>query len=190
MKFDSKLAAVVLVVALVFLNVYVFVLAPLSPQRAVACYKDVCVVSPVGTDPVSELKQLVASSNHALIVYESDRERTQRSSYLAAGFTRLGALFGSKQPLFAGVSFENNAPVECVCSDLSGRQGNATSCVENSTSYCLSLAPGAGEFLLKLEYPDFSKNEIVVENRTISVRAKSGEDALAVVIFLEELLRA
>ena len=41
--------------------------------------------------------------------------------------------------------------------------------------------------MLKVYYPDFAENRIIVEDRTVRFQAKSGADALAMVNFFEEL---
>jgi len=179
---DKRLILVILaiVVVLALVNIFVFFNKPAS----VYCYKDVCIKG--GEDPLAEIGSLIANSSKAIIVVEEDQEASQKNEFLTAVFVVLGKDFGNKKEQIVGIAMKDGVPVRCVCTtNFNGE--NFTDCQGNSTAYCEAIIPGQGEIMLKVYYPDFAKNEIIVENGAIKFQTKSGQDALAVVNFFGDL---
>ena len=179
---DKRLILVILaiVVVLALVNIFVFFNKPAS----VYCYKDVCIKG--GEDPLAEIGSLIANSSKAIIVVEEDQEASQKNEFLTAVFVVLGKDFGNKKEQIVGIAMKDGVPVRCVCTtNFNGE--NFTACQGNSTSYCEAIVPGQGEVMLKVYYPNFAKNEIIVENGAIKFQTKSGQDALAVVNFFGDL---
>jgi len=174
------LAVLTIVMVLAVVNIFVFFNKP-SP---VYCYKDVCIRGE--EDPLTEITSLITNSSKAIIVIEEDQDASQKNEFLTATFVVLGKDFGNKKEQIVGIAMKDGAPLRCVCTtNLNGE--NFTACQDNSTSYCEGIVPGQDEVMLKVYYPNFDKNEIIVENRTIKFQTKSGQDALAVVNFFDDL---
>jgi hypothetical protein len=172
------LAAVIALLALV--NLYLF----MAPQSSsVHCYKDVCLFGE--SDPVAEINELISSSDKAILVAEGDKDATQKSGFVSAALVTLAKNFGNKKEMIVGIKMDAGEPIECICSEFTGT--NFTDCVSNTTEYCAGLAPGPSEIMLKVYYPAYAENKIIVEGRTVKFLAKSGADALAMVNFFEEL---
>jgi hypothetical protein len=175
---DKRLILIILAIVMILalVNIFVFFNKP-SP---VYCYKDVCIRGE--EDPLAEITSLINGSSKAIIVIEEDQEASQKNEFLTAVFVALGKDFGNKREQIVGIAMKDGAPLRCICTtNFNGE--NFTACQDNSTSYCESIAPGQGEIMLKVYYPNFNNNEIIIENRTISFQTKSGQDALAVVNF-------
>ena len=174
MKLIFIILAIVIILALV--NVLLFLNTP-SP---VYCYKDVCIRGE--EDPLAEITSLINGSSKAIIVIEEDQEASQKNEFLTAVFVALGKDFGNKREQIVGIAMKDGAPLRCICTtNFNGE--NFTACQDNSTSYCESIVPGQDEIMLKVYYPNFNNNEIIIENRTVKFQTKSGQDALAVVNF-------
>jgi len=174
------LAVLTIVMVLAVVNIFVFFNKP-SP---VYCYKDVCIRGE--EDPLTEITSLITNSSKAIIVIEEDQDASQKNEFLTATFVVLGKDFGNKKEQIVGIAMKDGAPLRCVCTtNLNGE--NFTACQDNSTSYCENIVPGQDEVMLKVYYPNFDKNEIIVENRTIKFQTKSGQDALTVVNFFDDL---
>ena len=174
------LAVLAIVVVLALVNIFVFFNKPAS----VYCYKDVCIKGE--EDPLAEITSLIAGSTKAIIVIEEDQDASQKNEFLTGAFVALSKDFGNKKEQIVGIAMKDGAPFRCVCTtNFNGE--NFTDCQDNSTSYCEGIMPGQDEIMLKVYYPRFDKNEIIVENRTIKFQAKSGQDALAVVNFFGDL---
>jgi len=170
------LAVLAIVMILALVNVLLFLNKP-SP---VYCYKDVCIKGE--EDPLAEINSLIANSSKAIIVVEEDQDASQKNEFLTAVFVVLGKDFGNKKEQIVGIAMKDGAPFRCVCTtNLNGE--NFTACQDNSTTYCEAIVPGQDEVMLKVYYPSFDKNEIIIENRTIKFQTKSGQDALDVVNF-------
>ena len=175
---DKRLILVILaiVVVLALVNIFVFFNKPAS----VYCYKDVCIKG--GEDPLAEITSLIAGSTKAIIVIEEDQDASQKNEFLTGAFVALSKDFGNKKEQIVGIAMKDGVPVRCVCTtNFNGE--NFTDCQDNSTSYCEGIVPGQDEVMLKVYYPNFDKNEIIVENQVIKFQTKSGQDALAVVNF-------
>jgi hypothetical protein len=187
------LAVLAIVVVLALVNIFVFFNKPAS----VYCYKDVCIRGTGATitttgqflggeDPLAEITSLIAGSTKAIIIIEEDQDASQKNEFLTGAFVALSKDFGNKKEQIVGIAMKDGTPVRCVCTtNFNGE--NFTDCQDNSTSYCEGIMPGQDEIMLKVYYPRFDKNEIIVENRTIKFQAKSGQDALAVVNFFGDL---
>ena len=174
------LAVLTIVMVLAVVNIFVFFNKP-SP---VYCYKDVCIRGE--EDPLAEINSLIANSSKAIIVVEEDQDASQKNEFLTGAFVALSKDFGNKKEQIVGIAMKDGAPLRCVCTtNLNGE--NFTACQDNSTSYCEGIVPGQDEVMLKVYYPNFDKNEIIVENRTIKFQTKSGQDALTVVNFFDDL---
>jgi len=170
------LAIVLVVIGLIVVNTFLFLNKP-SP---VYCYKDVCIKG--GEDPLAEIGSLINSSTKAIIVIEEDQDASQKNEFLTGAFVALGKDFGNKKEQIVGIAMKDGAPFRCVCTtNFNGE--NFTDCPDNSTSYCEAIVPGQDEIMLKVYYPNFNNNEIIIENRTVKFQTKSGQDALAVVNF-------
>ena len=170
------LAIVAVIFILIALNLLIF----LNKPSSVYCYKDVCIKGK--TDPLAEIRTLIGSSSKAIIVVEQDQEASQKNEFLMGVFVALAKDFGNKKEQIVGIAMKDGTPLRCVCTTNFNSE-NFTNCPANSTSYCESIVPGEGEIMLKVYYPNFATNEIIVENRTIKFQTKSGQDALAVVNF-------
>ncbi len=173
-KLIFAVVAVILLLALV--NLFLFLNKP-SP---VYCHKDVCITGK--EDPLAEINALINTSSRAIIVVEQDQAESQKNEALMGVFFALGKDFGNKRVQIIGIALENGVPTRCVCTTNFNSE-NFTDCADNSTSYCESIVPGQDEIMLKVYYPSFSKNEIIIENRTVKFQTKSGQDAFAVVNF-------
>ena len=174
------LAVLAIVMILALVNIFVFFNKPAS----VYCYKDVCIRGE--EDPLAEIDSLIKSSSKAIIVIEEDQDASQKNEFLTAVFVVFGKDFGNKKEQIVGIAMKDGVPVRCVCTtNFNGE--NFTACQDNSTSYCEAIVPGQDEVMLKVYYPSFDKNEIIVENRAIKFQTKSGQDALAVVNFFDDL---
>lgn len=162
-----------LIGALIAFNIYL--LMGNNPART--CYKNACLLGE--KDPVKEINALVNSSNNAIIFVEGDVGNSQRNELMSGAMVRLAANFGGKQLMLITLGFENGIPAECDCE----RQINATGFVKcsNDTAACIAIMPNETSVMLKLSYPNFAENRILVFNRTIEFQGKSGEDALALV---------
>jgi ABC-type antimicrobial peptide transport system permease subunit len=175
---DKRLILIILaiVIILALVNAVLFLNKP-SP---VYCYKDVCIRGE--EDPLAEITSLINGSSKAIIVIEEDQEASQKNEFLTAVFVALGKDFGNKKEQIVGIAMKDGAPLRCICTtNFNGE--NFTDCQDNSTSYCESIVPGQDEIMLKVYYPAFNNNEIIIENRTVKFQTKSGQDALAVVNF-------
>ena len=175
---DKRLILIILaiVIILALVNLFVFLNKP-SP---VYCYKDVCIKGE--EDPLAEITSLINGSSKAIIVIEEDQEASQKNEFLTAVFVALGKDFGNKREQIVGIAMKDGAPLRCICTtNFNGE--NFTDCQGNSTSYCEGIMPGQDEIMLKVYYPAFNNNEIIIENRTVKFQTKSGQDALAVVNF-------
>jgi len=166
------------IVALAVFDIYYFLMSKPS-----YCYKDVCLIGE--GDPIAEIRGLINSSSKAILVVEGDKDPTQKSTFISGSLIMLAKDFGNKQEQIIGIKMENGQAVECICTAFTGK--NFTDCPSNSTSYCESLTPGDSEIMLKVYYPDFEKNEIVVDGRTVKFQAKSGSDAFGMVGFFEDM---
>jgi hypothetical protein len=180
-KIDKRLIFLIILVigVLAIANIVVFTRSPPSAY----CYKDVCILGK--NDSVQEIRALMNSSTKAILVIEGDSDPSQKSAFVSGALVLLAKDFGNKQEQLIGIKYSDGQPVECICSDFDGM--NFTSCPGNSTAYCTTVAPGPSEMLLKVPYPSFSKDEIIVSGRTIVFQAKSGPDAFAMVGFFEDL---
>lgn len=165
--------------ALVALNVYIL----LGGNQSSTCYKDACIVGE--KDPVNELKAVLNSSKNAIIVTEGDAGNSQKNQFLSGAMLRLVKNFGHLGLTTIALEQENGEFVKCECL----RKFNAT-LFENCSNlaYCTSIRPNETTVLMKLSYPSFDNNKIVISNRTIDFRGKSGEDTFALVSELFERL--
>jgi len=173
-KLIFAVVAVILLLALV--NLFLFLNKP-SP---VYCHKDVCITGK--EDPLAEINALINTSSKAIIVVEQDQAESQKNEALMGVFFALGKDFGNKRVQIIGIALENDVPTRCVCTTNFNSE-NFTDCADNSASYCESIVPGQDEIMLKVYYPNFNNNEIIIENRTVKFQTKSGYDALGVVNF-------
>ncbi len=175
---DNRLVLIVVAIVLALVLVNAFLL--LNKPSPVYCYKDLCITG--GKDPLAEINSLINSSSKAIIVIEEDQDGSQKNEFLTGAFVSLSKDFGNKKEQIIGIAFQNDAPLRCVCTtNFNGE--NFTECQDNSTPYCEGIVPAQDEIMLKVYYPDFVKNEIIIENRTIIFQAKSGQDALAMTNF-------
>lgn len=176
-KKDNRLTLLIIlaVLALVLVNVYIFTKSPSSAY----CYLDLCVIGK--SAPLEEIRSLINSSSKAIIVVEADDSDTQKNEFLMGVFMMFGKDFGNKQQQIIGIAVKDGQPLRCVCTS-NFNSANFTAC-PNSTDYCKSIQPKQDEILLKVYYPNFAKNEIIVDNRTITFQTKSGIDAFAAVKF-------
>jgi len=173
------MAAVTVIVILVIVNLAVF----LSKPPSIYCYKDVCIMGK--EDALQEIKDLLSSSNKAAIVVEGDIETAQKNTYISQALVTLSKDVRIFDKTLVGIKFENGQPIECICSRIVNT--DVLNCSGNSTSYCETLTPDNDGVMIKLFYPSYSKNQIIIDNRTIKFEAKSGQDALAMVQFFEQL---
>jgi len=176
-KKDNRLTFLIAlaVFALVLANVYIFT----KGQSSTYCYLDLCVIGK--SAPLEEIRSLINSSSKVIIVVEADDSDTQKNEYLMGVFVMFGKDFGNKKQQIIGIAVKDSQPIRCVCTS-NFNSANFTACL-NSTDYCENIQPNEGEMLLKVYYPNFAKNEIIVDNRTIIFQAKSGVDAFASVQF-------
>ncbi len=180
-KKDNRLTSLIIlaVLALILANVYIFTKGPSSAY----CYLDLCVIGK--SAPLDEIRSLINSSSKVIIVVEADDSDTQKNQYLMGTFVMFGKDFGNKKQQIMGIAVKDGQVLRCVCtSNFNG--ANFTAC-DNSTAYCEGITPKQDEMLLKVYYPNFAKNEIIVDNRTIKFQAKSGIDAFAAVQFFGDL---
>jgi len=171
--------AVVAILVLIPVNIYLFVAHP-SP---VYCYQDVCIYGQ--KDPINEVKALMNSSTKAIIVAEGDMNATQKTGFITEAIVVLAKDFGNKKEQLIGIEIAAGRAMECICAEFTGF--NFTNCPSNSTAYCEGIQPKSNEIMLKIFYPDFDKNQIIVDNRTVKFQAISGPDALAMVNFFEDV---
>ena len=180
MRKQKKIILIIIILFLIALNLFIFT----SKKPVIVCYKDVCLIGE--SDPVNEIKDLINSSEKALLVVEGDKEKTQKTSFISASLVMLARDFGHKKPMLIGIEFEEGRPVNCVCEDYLNQ--GFVKC-NNSVEYCKSMKPGENSFMVKISYPSYDKNEIIVGNRVIEFKAKSGQDAYAMVLFFEGLIK-
>lgn len=177
------LLAALVIGVLVVVNILIF--SGYLQRQGVACYKDACIYGV--KDPVQEFNDLINSSNKVIIAAEGDVNQTQTTAYISAAFAQLSQDFGLKKPMLVGIGFEGGSAVICSCEDYT--DGNFTKCVDNSVSYCQNIQPNATSFLIYIKYPNFKKDEIILNGRTIEIRGKSGVDVWALVYLLRDLRR-
>lgn len=175
----NYLLLAIFICALVALNIYIL----LGGKQAGACYKDACIVGE--RDPVLEIKALLNSSRNVIILAEGDTGSSQKNQFLSGAMVRLAKDFGYAENLkLMALEYDAGTLVRCTCE----RKVNATS-FENCSAgpeSCAAVVPDEKTVLLRLSYPSFEKNRIVVSNRTIDFQGKSGEDSFALVSELFE----
>lgn len=171
MKMDKRkiiYISVAAIIALAALNIYIFT----QPQDNKACYKDLCIYA--DQEPVKTLENLLETSNHSIIIFEGDVNKTNTTAKIIKSTNKMIYALGTKTKITNkstyGIGLENGKPVDC---------GN------HSLKYCQNIEPKKNELLLKIKYPNHDENRVNIENRTIEIQAKSGEHLLAVTQFLK-----
>jgi hypothetical protein len=154
-------------VALILLNLQLFFgiqIFPVGPSKLV-CYKDACIVGEA--DPITEIRGLIDGSEHLILVAEADPEgkKTQTSAYIGAALSQMAVRFWQMNTSVYGIEVEDGHPIGCL---------------NHSLEECLSLEPGAGEFMIWIKYPSsLERNQIRIDGRTLTFQAKSGLETFA-----------
>ena len=167
----KKTAAVVFILSLVFINIYLF--SGLFNNN-VACYRDMCVYGQTA-NITKELRQMVSSADSVIIYVEGDASATQTTGYIDQVFLQLYAdmIAANKAPTYALISLDSSGTaVNCSCETYSN--GNSTACVNSSLDYCRSLSPKEGQLMFIIKYPDYPKNEVILTDNIVDIRANSG----------------
>jgi hypothetical protein len=179
-KKDNRLIFIVVIAisALAIANVYI-----LTSKGSPYCYNGICLSGK--ENPVAEIKSLMNSSSRAIIVVEGDAAVTQKTPFLNGILMLFAKDFANKGEQIIAINMKDGVPVNCTCT-TNFYSGNFTDC-SGSVDYCTSIAPGQSEMMLKVYYPSADKNEIVIENSTVSFYAKSGQDAFAAASLFEDI---
>ncbi|RLG21668.1 hypothetical protein DRN74_02075 [Candidatus Micrarchaeota archaeon] len=130
----------------------------------------------VGHDAVNRIKQLLEESSRVIIIAEGDNHTTQTTGFISSAVTYLARDF----------------PKRLNSSDIYGIEyygGRAIGCIGENASldFCLNFKPSDKELLIKIKYPNYSENNILVYDNTIEFRGKSGADTLSLVKAFEQL---
>ncbi len=170
-KVSKQTLYIIAAITIILVSINIYIYAVPRPERA--CYQDLCFYSE--QEPIQHMETLLEHSNKAYLVFEGDAETTETTAMISESAAQFAVMLGPtlKHENIHGIGMRNNEPVEC---------GNKT------VEYCKTLEPGENELLLYIEYPDHDEdiNEVHIDNRTITIKAKSGENLLAVTRFIDQ----
>lgn len=161
-----------LAAALIVTNIYIF----MTPKRQETCYVDLCIYSE--QDPVQHFEELLQTSEKSYLLIEGDVEMTNETGQISHAAVKMAELLSSKAGLdenIHSIGYRDGEPVECD-------GGNKT------VEQCQNIEPKENELLLHMKYPDYPDqkvNEVIIENRTITIKAKTGQDLTAATEFLK-----
>jgi|GEM_PF-4698126 len=164
----------VIAVALIIINIYIFT----SPRQGKACYADLCIYSNE-RNPEEHFEQLLQTSESSYLLMEGDIEITEKTGQVAHAAVKMSQLLTVRSGLdeedIYSIGHENGEPKKCNGS-------------EKPLEYCQNIEPGENQLLLHMKYPNYEDqeiNKVIIENRTITIKAKTGQDLTATTEFLK-----
>lgn len=171
MKLDRNLAIIAIaILALAAVNLLVFSGFFEKPP----IYKGVPLL---GSNALENLKGMSSLPNVTIIV-EGDTGVSQKNSLIAQTAVELASFFGKTRGARGvqvySLEFENGTAVACQ--------------VNKTVDECAGYSPGQGSFLVRVKYPAYPRDEVVVTENTIELHSRDAREALALAYWLEDVM--
>lgn len=168
---NGKTKAALALAAILLLALVAYMALPRPMPRARLGDTDAFLVGHSAFDRASAL---VSGAEKVILIAEGDGSITQTTGYLSASAVYLSKDFPARLSHndIYGIEYADGRPVKCINAEL---------------DFCQSYLPAENELLIRIRYPSFKENEIVVEGNTIEFRGKSGADTLALVKAFEDI---
>ena len=131
----------------------------------------------VGANALENLKAMSAMPNVTIIV-EGDTGVSQKNSLIAQTAVELASFFGKTRGARGvqvySMEFQNSTAVRCEPG--------------KTIEYCRDFIPQQSSFLVRVKYPAYQKDEVVVTRNTVELHGRDASDALALAYLLEDVM--
>ncbi len=171
---------ITLALILAAINIYIFT-QPQSKYNK-ACYKDLCIHSK--QKPTQHLETLIQQNNQTQLIFEQDIDETEGNSLIIKSMSNIAFTLTNHEINLSQIhqiGYQDGEPKTCA-------QINATekASIKNKTlQQCMNIK-NTDKLLIHLKYPNYEENKVIVENNTITVKAKTPQHLLGTVNYLTD----